>query len=154
MRDRQPDRLAWGQPSEPGAAGTLDAWIPDRTSDNDLWHTDGLEAVQGKLAFETKCLACHSIGGGKKLGPDLAGVTKRRNESWLTRWLKAPEKMLETDLDAKKMLKEYNNIPMPNQNLPDAEIRQYLKYFKWYDEQQASARPATVAVEPEAKHAH
>jgi len=97
------------------------------------------EAVQGKLAFESKCLACHSIGGGKKLGPDLAGVTKRRNDGWLTRWLRSPEKMLETDADARAMLKEYNNLPMPNQNLPEAEIRQYIRYFHWYDEQGAHA---------------
>ena len=75
------------------------------------------DAVPGKLDFESKCLACHSIGQGQKLGPDLAGVTKRRNDAWLARWLKAPEKMLETDADAKAMLKEYNNIPMPNQSL-------------------------------------
>ena len=37
------------------------------------------------------------------------------------------------------MLKEYNNIPMPNQNLTDAEIRQYLKYFHWYDAQPAGS---------------
>jgi nitrite reductase (NO-forming) len=98
------------------------------------------EAVQGKQAFESKCLACHSIGGGKKLGPDLAGVTKRRSESWLARWLRNPEKMLESDADAKALLKEYNNLPMPNQNLPEAEIRQYLKYFRWIDEQRAGPR--------------
>jgi nitrite reductase (NO-forming) len=92
------------------------------------------EAVQGKLAFESKCLACHSLGGGRKLGPDIAGVTKRRTDAWLTRWLRNPEKMLETDSDAKAMLREYNNLPMPNQNLPEAEIRQYLRYFRWYDE--------------------
>jgi len=34
------------------------------------------------------------------------------------------------------MLKEYGNIPMPNQSLGEAEIRQYLKYFKWIDSQQ------------------
>jgi nitrite reductase (NO-forming) len=96
------------------------------------------EAVQGKLAFESKCLACHSVGGGRKLGPDLAGVTRRRSDSWLARWLKEPEKMLQADADAKKMLKEYNNLPMPNQNLPEAEIRQYLKNFKWFDEQGAA----------------
>ena len=95
------------------------------------------EAVKGKLAFESKCLACHSIGGGRKLGPDVAGVTKRRTDAWLARWLANPDKMLEADPDAKAMLKEYNNIPMPNQNLPEAEIRQYLKYFHWYDERAA-----------------
>jgi len=93
------------------------------------------EAVRGKLAFESKCLACHSLGGGKKLGPDLAGVSKRRSEGWLQRWLRSPEKMLESDADAKALLKEYNNLPMPNQNLPEAEIREYLKFFKWYDDQ-------------------
>jgi nitrite reductase (NO-forming) len=93
------------------------------------------EAVQGKLHFESKCLACHSIGEGKKLGPDLAGVTKRRSDAWLSRWLKEPEKMLETDADAKALLKEFNNIPMPNQSLTEPEIRQYLKYFHWIDAQ-------------------
>jgi nitrite reductase (NO-forming) len=96
--------------------------------------------VQGKLNFESKCLACHSVGEGKKLGPDVAGVTRRRTDAWLTRWLKEPEKMLETDADAKALLREHNNIPMPNQSLSDAEIKQYIKYFHWID-----ARPARQA---------
>jgi len=103
------------------------------------------EAVRGKLAFESKCLACHSIGQGKKLGPDLAGVTKRRDAAWLTRWLKSPEAMLKTDEHAKAMLKEYNDIPMPNQNLSDAEVKEYIKYFQWYDSQPAGAvKPAAA----------
>jgi nitrite reductase (NO-forming) len=92
-------------------------------------------AVQGKLDFESKCLACHSVGQGKKLGPDLAGVTKRRDDAWLAKWLKAPDRMLEADPEAKALLKEFNNLPMPNQNLSDAEIQQYLKYFRWVDSQ-------------------
>jgi nitrite reductase (NO-forming) len=96
-------------------------------------------AVKGKLDFESKCLACHSIGQGKKLGPDLAGVTKRRTDAWLTSWLTSPEKMLASDADAKAMLKESNNIPMPNQNLTSAEIQQYLKYFHWADTQAAGS---------------
>ena len=93
------------------------------------------EAIKGKLDFESKCLVCHSIGQGRKLGPDLAGVTGRRSAAWLTRWLKSPEKMLQTDADAQAMLKEYAGLPMPNQNLRDMEIRQYIKYFQWADEQ-------------------
>src|SRR6185503_13581245 len=100
------------------------------------------DAVQGKLNFESKCLACHSVGEGRKLGPDVAGVTNRRSAAWLARWLKEPEKMLATDDEAKAMLKEYNNIPMPNQSLTDAEIRQYLKYFEWIDAQPAGAAKA------------
>ncbi len=101
------------------------------------------EAVRGKQDFESKCLACHSMGFGKKLGPDLAGVTKRRSDDWLARWLKSPEKMLESDADAKALLKEYNNIPMPNQNLSDTEVRQYIRYFHWYDAQPAGSVQAS-----------
>ena len=95
-------------------------------------------AVLGKQNFESKCLACHSIGQGKKLGPDLYDLTKRRSDEWITKWLKNPEKMLKSDATAKAMLKEYGGIPMPNQNLSDAEVSQYLKYFHWADSQPAN----------------
>ncbi len=103
------------------------------------------DAIAGKQAFESKCLACHSIGQGKKLGPDLAGVSKRRSKDWLARWLKEPEKMLQTDADAKALLKEYNNLPMPNQSLSEAEIKQYIKYFEWLDAQPAGTAKAQGA---------
>jgi nitrite reductase (NO-forming) len=103
------------------------------------------EAVKGKVAFESKCLACHSMGLGPKMGPDIAGVTKRRNEEWLARWLKSPEQMLKTDADAQTMLKQFNNVPMPNQNLTDAEVKQYIAYFRWFDAQPAgTAQPAAA----------
>jgi nitrite reductase (NO-forming) len=100
------------------------------------------EAIAGKQAFESKCLACHTVGEGDKLGPDVAGVTKRRSKEWLARWLREPDKMLQTDADAKAMLKKYNNIPMPNQSLTEAEIKQYLKYFDWIDAQPAGTAKA------------
>lgn len=96
-------------------------------------------AVRGKLAFESKCLACHSVGQGKKLGPDIANVTKRRTDQWLARWLKSPEDMLKSDADAIAMLKEFNNLPMPNQSLADSEIQDYIKYFHWIDAQPAGS---------------
>ncbi|MDQ6620554.1 MAG: multicopper oxidase domain-containing protein [Pseudomonadota bacterium] len=94
-------------------------------------------AVRGKMAFESKCLACHTIAGGDKLGPDLYQVTKRRDDPWLARWLRNPEQMLQTDATAKQMLEKYK-VPMPNQNLSEAEIREYMAYFKWAD---ANIRP-------------
>ncbi len=95
-------------------------------------------AVKGKMDFESKCLACHSIGKGKKLGPDIAGVTKRRSDQWLANWLRSPEKMLESDADAKALLQEFK-VPMPNQHLSDAEIQQYLQFFHWLDAQPAGS---------------
>jgi nitrite reductase (NO-forming) len=89
-------------------------------------------AVAGKLSFESKCLACHTIAGGDKLGPDLHCVTKRRDAAWLARWLKNPDAMLKSDATAKQMLDKYK-VPMPNQNLSEQEIKEYMEYFKWAD---------------------
>jgi nitrite reductase (NO-forming) len=89
-------------------------------------------AQRAKLAFESKCLACHTIAGGDRLGPDLYGVTKRHDEAWLTRWLKSPEQMLQGDPVAKAMLEKWK-VPMPNQGLSDTEVKEYLAYFKWAD---------------------
>ena len=89
-------------------------------------------AQKGKLAFESKCLACHSIGGGDKLGPDLHGASKRHDDAWLTRWLKSPDQMLQSDATAKALLEKWK-LPMPNQGLSDEEIKQYIAYFKWAD---------------------
>jgi nitrite reductase (NO-forming) len=94
-------------------------------------------ALRAKLAFESKCLACHTIGGGDRLGPDLYGVTKRQDAGWIARWLKSPETMLKTDEAAKQLLAKYK-VPMPNQGLNDAEIKDYVAYFKWAD---ANLRP-------------
>ena len=125
-----------------GAVGFIDAsGLPEEKGDIEHHNMPATrapndpDAVKGKLDFESKCLACHSIGQGRKLGPDLAGVTKRRSNAWLTKWLKSPEKMLASDANAQAMLKEYADLPMPNQNLSDAEIRHYIKYFQWADAQ-------------------
>jgi nitrite reductase (NO-forming) len=103
-------------------------------------------AVRGKLAFESKCLACHSIAGGDKLGPDLHLVTKRRDDAWFMRWMKDPDGMLKTDPVAREMLVKYK-VPMPDQNVSDTEIRDYLAYFKWADanvQPRGTAQPAAV----------
>src|SRR5437870_2762030 len=48
----------------------------------------------GAYVFQSRCSACHTVGKGDTVGPDLAGVTTRRERSWLVRYLRAPDQML------------------------------------------------------------
>ena len=82
-----------------------------------------------KLFVAKMCSGCHTIGKGKMAGPDLAGVLERRSEEWTRRWLKDPTPMFETDDAAKAMLKEYNNLKMPNMKLTDEQIDHLLHYI-------------------------
>ena len=105
------------------------------------------EALQGKMMFDTRCLACHSIGAGPKVGPDLLGVTERRNEKWITSWLHSPETMLAHDDTAKALLERFK-LPMPNQNLTDADIGRLLKYFRWAGKNPPPAGTDTTSARP------
>ena len=39
--------------------------------------------AQGQETVQTLCSACHTIGGGRLVGPDLQGVDQKRTEQWL-----------------------------------------------------------------------
>jgi mono/diheme cytochrome c family protein len=97
----------------------------------------------GKAVFDQYCAGCHTVGGGDLAGPDLQGVADRRDHEWLERWLSEPDAMLaESDPIATELLKQYNNIPMPNQQLSHAEIDALLAYL---GTGQPTAAPAAVA---------
>lgn len=90
-------------------------------------------ALKGKKIYEAKvCNACHTLHGEKDgaLGGDLKHVTKIRDLEWLFRFIKDPKEMLRTDGLAKHLLKEFNNIPMPQQGLTDEEAVAVIEYLK------------------------
>src|SRR2546423_2181015 len=70
---------------------------------------------KGAYVFNTRCSACHTIGKGDAVGPDLANLTKERDRAWVARYLTDPDKML-TDGDpiAKKLFAKYRGGRMPN----------------------------------------
>ena len=87
-------------------------------------------ADDGQALFQQKCSACHTIGSGKMAGPDLKGVTARRDREWLARFISAPDKMLaQKDPTAAQLLQEYNNLPMPNLGLSDSDVTAILAYL-------------------------
>jgi protein SCO1/2 len=91
---------------------------------------------KGQYLFSTKCVACHTIGGGDRIGPDLAGVTASRERRWLTRYIAAPDRMREDPI-AKALFERFNRIRMPNLNLSEDEAGEILAYV----DAQAARRP-------------
>ena len=49
---------------------------------------------KGQYLFATRCAACHTIGHGIFIGPDLLGVTDTRDRNWLARFIQKPDQML------------------------------------------------------------
>jgi mono/diheme cytochrome c family protein len=82
-----------------------------------------------RVYLRVGCTSCHTIGKGKLIGPDLAGVTDRRDAGWLKRWLKDPPSMLATDETARKLLEEYL-APMPSYGLTDKEVNLVLDFLR------------------------
>jgi mono/diheme cytochrome c family protein len=82
-----------------------------------------------RLFAERGCAGCHSIGKGKRAGPDLAGVTERRELTWVRMFLKETDRMLEEDSIAVALLREYNNQRMKIPKLSDQEIDALINYI-------------------------
>lgn len=67
--------------------------------------------------YKRNCAACHSIGGGRLLGPDLKGVESRKDRKWLTQFLQDPKVTLAAgDPYGKQILAEAKGMVMPKVN--------------------------------------
>jgi protein SCO1/2 len=90
-----------------------------------------LEIDKGQFLFQSRCQACHTIGEGDRLGPDLMGVTQRRERAWLSRYLAQPERMLaEGDPVATSLFMKYKPVRMPNLELGTEDIASLLSYLE------------------------
>ncbi|MFN8258065.1 MAG: c-type cytochrome [Bacteroidales bacterium] len=89
-----------------------------------------LNAQNGESSYNKICAACHTIGKGKLIGPDLKDVSKRRNPEWLVNFIRSSQDVIKSnDSYAIALFEEYNKIPMPDVNLSDAEIKQLISYI-------------------------
>ncbi len=92
--------------------------------------TVSFKNVAGQGLFLKACSSCHTIGKGDKIGPDLLGVTSRRDHNWLTRFITRPDKMRETgDAAALELYEKYNRVMMPYLGLSETDAEDALSYI-------------------------
>ncbi|MBI4932077.1 MAG: cytochrome c [Bacteroidetes bacterium] len=90
---------------------------------------DTTMAAEGKTIYNSKCTACHNPTQ-KLIGPPQKGVLDRRTPEWTMNMILNPQEMLDKDPIAQKLLKEFNNVPMTNQNLSQEDARKVLEYLR------------------------
>jgi protein SCO1/2 len=87
---------------------------------------------RGEYQFQRQCAVCHTLGEGDKgKGPDLLGVTDRRNRAWLTRYILAPERMRAAgDPIATALFNKYKTVRMPNLALASGDVGDVIAYLE------------------------
>ncbi len=75
----------------------------------------GALAQDAAAEFKTQCMSCHTIGGGRLVGPDLKNVSQRKDRAWLARFIVDPETVLASgDAYALKLKNEARGVVMAN----------------------------------------
>jgi len=98
-------------------------------------------AQTGEEIYSQKCSGCHTIGGGDVAGPDLAGITDKRDREWLIRVIVEPDKLAEeNDPIMAELISQYG-YQMPNLGVTREEaelILEFLSQFPVGDEERAA----------------
>jgi protein SCO1 len=85
---------------------------------------------RGEYTFRNHCAACHTIGRGDHLGPDLLGVTTTREREWLERFIVAPDQVVAaSDPIARTLVAKYRQVLMPNLGLGPADAAVLIDYI-------------------------
>ena len=87
--------------------------------------------ADGEQIFKTNCISCHTIGGGRLIGPDLEGVSKKRNVEWLKKWINSSSDFIASgDADAIAIFEEYNKVAMTSFYFEDEDMDALLTYLE------------------------
>src|SRR5574340_788671 len=81
----------------------------------------------GEQLFKSICTACHTIGKGRLVGPDLQGINDKMPQDWLIKFIRSSQTMVKSgDPDAVKIFNEFAKVPMPDNQFSDDQIKAIL----------------------------
>ena len=88
-------------------------------------------AETGEQIFTRICKACHTIGQGKLVGPDLAGVSTRYDPEWIIPFVQSSQKVIKSgDPVAVARFEEFNKLIMPDNPVSRSEVLSIIAYIE------------------------
>jgi len=111
------------------------------------------DTAEAKKIFTQRCMACHTFGKGAKVGPDLKGVTERRQRAWLLKFIRSSQTVIKSgDPTATGLFQQFGQQQMPDwTDLSEAQIGSILDWLadNGPDQQEPDARLAELATAAE-----
>ena len=94
------------------------------------WAMPLFAGSQAASTFNQRCAGCHTYGKGIRVGPDLKGVSERRPRSWLLRFIRSSQSVIQSgDPVATALFREFKRQRMPDHDLSPQQIEALLDYF-------------------------
>jgi protein SCO1 len=104
----------------------------------------------GEALFVKLCAPCHTIGVGDHVGPDLRGVTQRRDHAWLSSFIRNPARLrAQKDTLALELAARFPAVRMPGLGLTELDAADLINYLET-----RNARLEEGTSSPPAAHDH
>jgi protein SCO1/2 len=99
-------------------------------------------ARPGEALYKRMCTGCHTVGKGDRVGPDLAGITGRRDREWLLKFISDPERMrIQKDPIALKLVADFPIVRMPPLGISRSDAADLLAYVAQREIEAERMRP-------------
>ncbi len=100
--------------------------------------------------FAQQCAKCHTLGEGDRVGPDLKGISEKRDRDWIVGFVRKPSDYLDSDPTAQALLSQYADLRMPDLNLSQAQVEGLLDYIDAFSQAavDTTSEEVTIASEP------
>ncbi|HEY1545233.1 MAG TPA: SCO family protein [Xanthobacteraceae bacterium] len=85
----------------------------------------------GQALFKRICAPCHTVGVGDRVGPDLRGVTKRRDHDWLSSFIQHPDQArARHDPIVVSLMEKFPAVHMPALGVGPADAGDLITYLE------------------------
>jgi protein SCO1 len=115
-----------------------------------------MSSQPGQVLFKKMCAPCHTIGVGDRVGPDLRGVTTRREKPWLAAFIRNPGQMrAQQDPVALALAAQFPAVRMPALGLAENDAAaDLISYLATETSRLSDTEGPAASAAPEHQHHH